>query len=377
LNWKKEILNFPKRDLVKAVIAGLAVGIPVAYATLFSGGAQRFGYISVFSDPTRETEVGYAREFDARVRGEFEVGLQPALTDKLFHNKLNFWGERIANNYYQALSTDFLFVKGDPNLRHSIDGVGQFFKIEFIALIIGTVLFFTSKLDKNIKLFLVFWLLMGVLPSSITKNGGNHATRLILILPPLVILISYGLVGSWRKLKGIKRPLLACGYVLIYFLSFVFYQHNYWVHNPWDSERWWHYGWCDAVSLIKEIDSEYDRVIISMDGEPAWIFFAGCYEYPPSKWHAEFPVGNDEYVKGFGDISHTGKYYFGVPKEDLGFYGLPDYIDKETLYLANASEVGTNLIMEPEREPAGFKLIESIAYPSGEPAFYLFSGIEK
>lgn len=377
LNWRKEILSFPKEKLVKAIIAGLAVGIPVIYATLFMGGTQRFGYISIFSDPTRETEVGYAREFDARVRGEMGAGLQPTITDKFFHNKLVFWGEKTADNFFQALSADFLFVNGDPNLRHSINGMGQFYKIEFVALILGIVLFFTSKLDKKIKLFLVFWLMVGILPSAITNNGGNHATRLILILPPLVFLISYGFVETWRKLKGKMRLLVVTGYILFYVLSFAFYQHKFWVHNPWGSERWWHYGWCDAVSLIKEIDENYDRVIISMDGEPAWIFFAGCYEYPPEKWHEEFPVGNDEYVDGFGEISHTGKYYFGVPQKDVGFYGISDYIDEKTLYLANASEVGTNLIMEPEREPAGFKLIKSFAYPSGEPAFYLFSGVEK
>jgi len=49
-------------------------------------------------------------------------------------------------------------------------------------------------------------------------------------------------------------------------------------------------------------------------------------------------------------------------------------LDKEMLYLASIKEVGVNLIREPERTPGDLVLLKSIAFPSGEPAFYLFTG---
>jgi len=201
LVWRKDILKLSKRYLVWAVLALALIGAPVAYSTLFGGGVQRFSYLSVFTDPTRETEIGAAREFDARVRGEISLGLQPTLADKLTHNKFIFWTEKVVNNYFQAISFDFLFIKGDLNLRHSIDGVGQFFWIEAVALILGLILFFAKSKDRKLKALLAFWILVGIIPAAITRNGGRHATRLILILPPLVFLITYGLVRGVKLFK--------------------------------------------------------------------------------------------------------------------------------------------------------------------------------
>jgi 4-amino-4-deoxy-L-arabinose transferase-like glycosyltransferase len=365
LVYKKELFSLAKKNLIWAILVLIVVGGPIAYSTLFGGGAQRFSYISVFTDPTREAEVGVARELDARMRGKISEGLQPTFTDKLFHNKFIFWGSKVLNNYFESFSTDFLFTKGDINLRHSIEGMGQFYKIEAVALILGLIFFFTSRQSLKTKLLIAFWILVGVLPAAITRDGGKHATRLILILPPLIFLISYGLMN----LK--KLPLLVyCG---IWVLSFIFYQHNYWVHNPWYSERWWHAGFGEAIHSIKAIEGDYDRVVISMAGEPAWIFFAGHYQYPPEKWHKEFPIGNDVELPGFGKISHIDKFYFGMP-EAKGLYSWGQVIDNKTLYLATAKEVGVNLIMEPERTPKDLKLIKAVPYPSGEPAYYLFSG---
>jgi 4-amino-4-deoxy-L-arabinose transferase-like glycosyltransferase len=377
LAWKKELLSLSRKHLVKATIAGLVVGLPVAYSTLFAGGSQRFGYISVFTDPTRETEIGAAREFDARVRGEIYEGLQPSVSDKFFHNKIAFWLENISENIFKSYSPDFLFVKGDPNLRHSIEGVGQFYMIEAIALIFGLIFFFTSKADHRIKTLIIFWVLAGVLPAAITRNGGNHATRLILILPPLVFLISFGLIETYRKLNGVSRLLFTVFYTSLFLLEFVFYQHYFWVHNPMYSERWWHAGWEEATRSIKEVEANYEQIVISTANEPPWVFFAAWYQYPPAKWHEEFPIGNDINLAGFGRVSHIDKYYFGTPQTDESFYSWDQILDDKTLYLADTKEVNVNLIREPERTPPGLRLVKAIPFPSGEPAFYLFSGQAK
>lgn len=373
--FRKEILSISKKYLASAVIAGLIVGLPIAYSTLFGGGTARFNYISVFSDPTTIPEVGVARQNDARVRGETGTGLTPTIFDRVIHNKFTKWGENVTRNMFLPFSTEFLFIKGDPNTRQSI-GIGEFYKVDAIFLILGLILFFTGATDRKIKLLTAFWVLAGVIPAAITRDGGNHATRVILILPPLIFLISCGIVGSIRALPKKQGLTLGTGYALVLFISFLFYVHEYWVHYPYESERWWHYGWVPAVTEIKSIDSNYDRVIISMSGEPAWIFFAGAYPFPPAIWQKEFSPDNSVEVKGFGKISHVDKFYFGSPSPDVQIYGLSRVIDSKTLYLANAKEVGANLIMEPERVPEGLKLIKTVAFPSGEPAFYLFTKAE-
>ena len=79
-------------------------------------------------------------------------------------------------------------------------------------------------------------------------------------------------------------------------------------------------------------------------------------------------------MEGIGRVSHIDKYYFGTPLG--GVYEWGRVLDSKTLYLANAKEVGPNLIMEPERTPGDLKLLKAVPYPSGEPAFYIFTKSE-
>ena len=204
----------------------------------------------------------------------------------------------------------------------------------------------------------------GAVPAAITRDGGNHATRLILILPPLGFLIAYGI----SRLN--RFWLVVFGAMLM--VNFGFYEHDYWVHNPWNSERWWHSGFREAISEIKSSESDYDRIVISTANEPPWIFFAAWYEYTPEKWQAEFPIGNDVDLPGFGKVSHIDKFYFG--SLGVGLYEMGKILDSKTLYIASEKEVNVNLIAEPERLPGDLILVKAIAYPSGEPVFYLFSG---
>lgn len=373
IQYRKEVSSLPKKYLVATLFATLLIGLPIAVSTVVGGGAQRFGSISVFSNQAIETEVGSYRLGDARARGESGAELNPTLLDRVIHNKFTYWGKNIVDNYVQTFSTEFLFIKGDLNLRHSI-GVGEFYKVELPLLLLGIVFFFSSnEFSPRLKLLLAFWLFFGVFPASITRDGGNHATRLIIVLPVYILLISSGILGLLDKYGkqffGFAKYILIAGYAVCMFLYF----HTYYAHYPYDSERWWHYGFGPAISEIKRIDKDYDRVIISTSNEPPWVFFAGSYEYDPSMWQKEFPIGRNVDVSGFGRISHTGKFYFGSPDQKIGIYGISAYMDTKTIYLANAKEVGANLIIESERVPAGLALIKAIAYPSGEPAFYIFT----
>lgn len=370
--YRKEIFALSGKYLVYTVVAGLVAGLPLAYSVLKT--PQRFDYISVFSDPTIEPQIGTLRARDAQMRGEKGTGLNPTIMDKLFENKITYVGKEILDHYFQALSSDFLFRQGDPDPRQSPTGMGEFYKIEAISMIAGVAIFFVSKKEsRRTKLLIIFWVLAGVFPAALTRDGGNHATRLILILPPLVFLIAYGVVEGIKLVKANYRKFAALLYFGAFAFCFVMYIHNYYVHYPWDSERWWHAGYQQAIQGVRDIQGSYDKVVISTANEPPWVFFAAWYQYPPAEWQTNFPIGNDVNLPGFGKVSHISKFYFGSP-EIGGVYNFGKSIDKHTLYLASAKEVNVNLIMEPERTPKDLVLLRAIPYPSGEPAFYLFTG---
>jgi len=174
-------------------------------------------------------------------------------------------------------------------------------------------------------------------------------------------------------LEGRSRLILTALYIILFSICFIFYQHEYWIHYPWNSERWWHYGFKEAFAEVKKVEGDYEKIIISTANEPPWVFFAGLYQYPPDKWQENYPLNNKINLPGFGRVSFIDKFYFASP-QDLGFYEWGKLLDKKTLYVASATEVNVNLIKEPERIAPGLTLLKAIAYPSGEPAFYVFSG---
>lgn len=358
LVYFKDLVKISKKNLIGSAVLFVVISLPVIYSIFLGSGSQRYEYIGVFSDESIEHQVGLARDVDNSLS---------AFGSRVFHNKYVVWTGTITNNFLAAYSTDFLFINGDTNPRHSVENIGMFYKIEIVALLLGIVAFFSVNKNNKIKLFLIIWLIAGVIPSALTSDGGNHATRLILILPPVCLLIALGIF------RISKSKVVFGSYFFVLLVLFVHYQHQYWVHNTVSSEKWWHAGWEEAVFELKANEENYEKIVISTANEPPWIFFAGWYEYDPKKWHDISPLDNKVLLDGFGEVSHIGKYYFGSP-EEKDVYNFGKVIDSETLYLASATEIGPDLIAEPERTPADLRLIKAISYPSGAPAFYLFSG---
>lgn len=373
LIWRKELFRVGKKWIFWSVAALIVVGCPIAVSTVFGGGTARFSYLSIFTDPTVIPQIGWDRLRDDRVRDpNLKFGVQPNIVDKIFHNKFLYWGNMLVHNYLQVFSTEFLFIKGDLNLRHSTDEMGQLYRIEIIFLLAGIAFFLTSKVDAKIKTLLIFWLLASPIPAILTRDGGMHATRLFFLLPIFIFLVAFGIYGIVRETPKKWRKFTVGSIAMTYLLAFALYQHSYWVHYPWESERWWHAGWKEAIQTAKAHESNFDKVIVSTAGEPPWIFFAGWYQYSPSQWQKNFPFPKVD-LPGYGEISHLDKYYFGTPELKSGIYSLSEHLDTRTLYVANAKEFNLNFIAQPETLPKNLKMIKAVAFPSGEPAFYLIS----
>lgn len=346
----KSIFKFTKINLVKTLLVCLVLGIPLVI-NIFSGqGSARFASTSVFSDANLENVISEKREVDS-------VG------SRYFHNKATYFTSSVVENYLVALSPQFLFLRGDSNLRHSIGGQGMFYAVDSVLLLFGIVSYFSIK-TKKYKALLLAWILIGILPSALTLDGATHATRLILILIPLTILMTFGLYK-------LENKFLVSAYLITLFVSFIFYQHNFWVHNPIESAKWWHYGWQQSVEYLKENSYKYDKTIISTKGEPPWIFFAAYSEFSPQTFQKFSPEKTNN-LENFGQVSSIDNYYFAsIPNESI--YEWAQYLDSKTLYLATAEEVKVDLISEPQRTPENLVLLKSIAYPSGIPAFYIFT----
>ena len=344
--------------------------LPLIYVNFFQGAAFRFKYISIFTDPTTIGAIQTLRLDDAQMRRRYGGGIGQKISSRLMHNKYIIWQEKILDNYLQSFSTGFLFIEGDPNLRHSISGLGQFYKVEMIALLLGVILLASSSLDRKIKYLLLFWIIAGIFPSAVTRDGGKHATRLILILPPIVFVNAFGLTETIFRFTAKYKYVFISLFFGFWAFQFTVYTHIYWTHNPWYSERSWHAGYKEMVTILKEYQNRYNKIILSNANDDPRIFLASYYPYDPTIWQKGT---SREFVKGFGELEHIEKYYFGQPEVDIGIENLSQVLSDDGLYIAAAREIDGNLIMDPQKTPEGLVLVKAISYPSGEPAFYLFS----
>lgn len=335
------------------------------FQTIFGRAGERFGLISVFTDPAIVEEIhlrrlgGVALDVDA-----------PRLTlaQRIFINRPVYWLNKISQNYLAAFSPEFLFGRGDPDFSHSAGKVGEFYLGEFLLVFLGILVLSRNRLPGKWLVF--FWLLAAPLPSALTRDGGNHATRLYLMVPPLLILSALGACWimeiSKRSALG-KIFFLVVGISIIF--NFGFYLHRYFAEYPQESWRNWQYGYKEAMKMVKDNQGAYDNLVINNSAEPSLIRYLFWTGYDPELFQAVFK----------GDHSAAGILpgYNGFPLGNV-FFGRfeagvvwEEVIQPRVLYLiSQKDEIGGSWDWR-EQPPAGVKIIGTVNDPFNRPIFYL------
>lgn len=210
-----------------------------------------------------------------------------------------------------------------------------------------------------------FWILFGIVPSALTRNGGMHAIRLVVILPAFILLMSYGFTFVLRNFKK-YGGIFAFIYIISWVASFGYYQHKYWIHYPWDSERWWSFGYRQVYQVTRDIEDNYKKIIIEGDSEKPEIFFAAYYPADPSEWQRGL---KDSEIEGPGQVKEFEKYYFVENGDEAKEFNLPEGY----LYVSPARKYRGDLTVNQKNVPKNYKLIDFVKYPSGEPIYYFFA----
>ena len=99
-----------------------------------------------------------------------------------------------------AKTIGMFWVYGDPNWRHNFSGapelsviVGIFFLIAIIISIKNIFRKTSEPLERFNSVFLLFWIVLMLLPVMISSEGLPHALRSIIAIPPVMILSAFGL----------------------------------------------------------------------------------------------------------------------------------------------------------------------------------------
>jgi hypothetical protein len=324
--WFKTIINIPiKIKIILALIISITI-FPFLLDTIKGHAGYRFSYINIFSDPTVSKTVDYLRQEDSVMVFGQQIGLKPMFISKIFHNKLAQWSEMFIKNYFSAFSTDFLFLKGDGNLRQGIQSVGNLLFPDLFLIIIGLSSVFIKK-SSNQKFYFLFLisLICAPIPFSLTRDSAfPHATRLILMLPFFVLFSTFGL----KQLFEITRSKTIIGLILfLYIVCFSRFIHQYYYHYPNISARDWHFGMKEAV--IKAIDNNYSKTYFIDSYEPFTPFFLNYSEYP---YATSLIWDNNQFFTG---RQIENKYYIGNIEWSILF----NNIQSDTLYVVPEKEI--------------------------------------
>ncbi len=352
LIWlEKENLKTNPKLLIFPGLAIAVILLPLFNQVISGQASARFNLISIFNDQEVIHEIVHLRN----------TGLSPSV-ERIFHNKLTGWGSAFVNNYLTAFSPQFLFLLGDPNPRHSLPGWGQFYWLLLPFLILG-ILYFPKVQNSRFKILVTSWLLIAPIPAALTVGGGDQATRLFLMLPPLIILTALGIY----KLKN--KILLFTVYLLL-FTFLIFFFHNYFVHYPKETYQNWHYGYQEAMTWLNANPTK-GRIIINNSREPALIRYLFWNKVHPSAVHffLDRDIIEPDILDGFDGFQFENLYFGQINQSDK-IEWLKANLEKDDLYLGfQGGEVpgDWDWSIDPPEEIKTLKVVND---PWGKPLIY-------
>lgn len=268
---------------------------------------------------------------------------------RIFHNKIVAFPIKFAQNYLTHFNPDFLLFSGDPvKIYRTVDnGIIYFFMYPFLLLGI----YFVFKKNINHKSLLIAWLLLSPVPSSLTRFVPS-ASRIMEMLPPLVIFIGVGLYYTFDDIRSIPKKNILILLLATFCIGNIAYYLNYYYFNTGARyEEEWHYGMKDVYAEVEKIQNNYSLIWSS---KKAWGYIYALFylQYPPAKYQPQAKLGSlDEY--GFGWVDGFDKYKFGR---------IPQYFDfsQNILYVLNPGEL--KFIVNP---------LKAVNYPSGGTAYII------
>lgn len=366
--FRKNLKVLPSRWKVAVLVTLFILALPLLVDVLAGKGAYRFSYINIFADPTVASEINFQRAIDDTGKNN-SLGRQASFVSKISHNKLLSYQKKFIDNYLSSFSTNFLFIRGDPIGRHSLGKMGELYWPEILTIAVGLSVLFKKVVSEGCRKVILAWILLAPIPASLTVEGGNHATRLFLLLPPLTALSS---IGFYYLIKFLSRSLFK-KIIFLLFLTFFLVQvytyfHHYLIHYSSEQERSWNYGFKQAISEANQLTA-FDKVVITQTNENPLMFLLFWTGYDPKT----FQQGIEKVeLTNFGQkVPKLGKYYladFDQKIKDEKSWAT--VIDPKMLVITNRSDIRDDLRTE---KITGLKVVDIIEYPSGEVAFYLLT----
>lgn len=267
----------------------------------------------------------------------------------LFHAEILDQIRGITQRYLNHFSPNYLFFTGDwTNLRHSTPYYGNLHIPEVVTLMLGFILLVKLKSPGG-KLVAV-WLLLGPLPSALSRDLVS-AVRSLPMLIPLSVISGIGLsvVVNHKYAKYLFLPTLL--FFVIYFWDL------YYVHAPIFSAADWLYPYSPALAKVKSQMANYQRIVFTdAIGQP-YIFTLFYLQIDPKSYQSQSQLR----VNPQGDVGEVERL---DRFEYRPIFWPSDRALSSTLFVGGEYELPKLDIVQTE----GVNLDEVVNYPNGKTA---------
>ncbi|OQA93452.1 MAG: hypothetical protein BWY24_00470 [Microgenomates group bacterium ADurb.Bin219] len=350
--YQKEIKKRLK-PTIKAFLLGFLLCLPLVFSMLSSGQKGKILMTTIF---------GYQRPDEYLQKMKREDIFSGIFN--LYHNQLVEYGLMVIDHYFNQFSPSFLFVKGPPDDRQKIYGMGMMFWSDVILLVVGMANIWLIKSKKKETALLFSWLAVAPLPAVITRDP-VHARRAFEMVYPLMVILALGILGinKWySRCKSKFRIIPIAVFLTIFFWSFGYYLLSYYLLTPlrtYQGPSGWQYGYKQLVEFVSPLKDKYNQVVIDTTYQGPYLFFLFYEKYDPAKYQPQaFLVKKDEWSLG------EGRGYDNYQFRDI--YWPRDRSLPKTLFAGPPERISKKDI-----DPKQSELLTTIYFPDGKEAFYV------
>ncbi len=299
--WKELLQN--KKWVIISIILGILLILPSITYLQTRESRLRFQEVSIF------TSLNIIKKSNERIARSGNTWWA-----KIIHNRRIYFAKEFLSHYVDNFKGDFLFIHGDGNPRLSIGDVGELYLFEAPLLLVG--LFTLLKKRTQATALLFGWMLIAPIPAA-TARETPHMLRIASILPTYYIVIAIGLNAIWSRLQTRKFGVLPAKvtkytigglFVFLVLASFIYYQHNYWVHYPREWSGEWQYGYKQLVMKVAALESQYDKILITDGLGRPYIYFLLYNHINPLEYVRIRNADRDWY--GLWSVYGFGRYDF-------------------------------------------------------------------
>lgn len=202
-------------------------------------------------------------------------------------------------NYVNQFNPYFLFANTASVRYFNVEWVGLVYWWELLTVSFGLIIL---RRDKSLlKYFVLWWIVISVLPGSLTR-GNPNAGRIFMLLPILSLLSAIGIQSIFKRFD--QKIHVAVTFLLS--VSIMFFVNQYFIDAPKRFAQQWNYGAKETAEKILEHENDFEKIIISDQFRQAYIYIL-FYGKKDPRWLSNL---TDKRRNPFIGYDAFGKYEF-------------------------------------------------------------------